>query len=516
MNITDLAISNRTAVVVLMLALTIGGLVAYVALPKESQPQIEFAQIVVTTIYPGASPDDVESIITQEIEREVATITGLDELRSTSTEGVSSIIAEFLPDKDIDEASREVREAVDLAKVEFPADVEDPIVSDIDFADFAIVTVNLLTEGSLTQLRQTAEDLQDDIEGVPGVSGVDLLGGLEREVQIDVDLAALQGANLSINDVVAAVQSENANIPGGSVDVGPENYLVRVDGEFDDPSEILDLVVATPGGVPVYVRDLATVTFGYKDRASYARLEVVQRELEDGEFVPVTDAENLQVIRLNVKKSSGENIIEVVDGVEEAIADFQFPSGTSYVLTGDQSENVETLVKDLENNIIAGILFVVAVLLFFLGVRNAALVGLAIPLSMFLTFLTFSVMGQTLNFIILFSLIIALGMLVDNAIVIIENIYRFREEGYGRWEAAKEGTAEVALAVAASTATTVAAFAPMLLWPGIIGKFMSYMPLTLIVTLSASLFVALIINPVLTGYLVRLPGEDDGRAARPR
>lgn len=512
MKITDFAISNRTAIVVLTIALSIGGLVSYVALPKESQPQIEFATIVVTTIYPGASPDDVESIITQEIEREVASITGLDEIRSTSTEGVSSVIVEFFPDKDIDEAGREVREAVDLAKTEFPSDVEEPIVSDIDFADFPVVTVNLLTDGSLTSLRATAEDLQDEIESVQGVSDVDLLGGLEREVQINVDLAALQGYNLSINDLVDAIRTENTNIPGGSVDVGPENYLVRVNGEFDNPNEILDFVVSSPGGTPVYVRDIADVTFGYKDRSSYARLDVLQREDEDGQWQPVENAENLQVIRLNVKKAVGENIIEVVDGVEESIEAFDFPTGTSYVLTGDQSEQVDILVKDLENNIIAGILFVIAVLLFFLGVRNAALVGLAIPLSMFLSFLVFSVMGQTLNFIILFSLIIALGMLVDNAVVIIENIYRFREEGYSRWEAAKEGTAEVGLAVAASTATTVAAFAPMMLWPGIIGKFMSYMPLTLIVTLTSSLFVALIINPVVAGYFIKT--DEELRAAK--
>ena len=231
--------------------------------------------------------------------------------------------------------------------------------------------------------------------------------------------------------------------------------------------------------------------------------------------MPVDNAENLQVIRLNVKKATGENIIEVVKGVEDQIAAFDFPTGTTYVLTGDQSEQVETLVADLENNIIAGILFVIAVLLFFLGVRNAALVGLAIPLSMFLSFLVFSVMGQTLNFIILFSLIIALGMLVDNAVVIIENIYRFREEGYGPWEAARKGTAEVGLAVAASTATTVAAFAPMLLWPGIIGKFMSYMPMTLIVTLTSSLFVALVINPVVAGYFIKTDAElKAGEAAR--
>ena len=507
MSITDLSISNRTAVVVLTLALTVGGLISYVALPKESQPQIEFATIVITTVYPGASPADVEAIITQEVEREVSGIDGLDNLTSTSTEGVSTVIAEFYPDKDIDQASTDVREAADRAKAEFPDDVEEPIVADIDFADFPVVTVNLLTEGSLTALREVAEDLQDEIESVPGVSEVDLLGGLEREVQVDVDLAALQGYNVSIQDVVAAIQTENTNIPGGSVDVGPENYLVRVDGEFDDPQEILDFVVKAPGGTPIYVRDLADVRFGYKDRASYARLEVVQTEDGEGGFVPVADAENLQVIRLNVKKATGENIIEVVDGVEEVMSGFTFPAGTSYVLTGDQSEQVDILVQDLENNIIAGIIFVVVVLLFFLGVRNAALVGLAIPLSMCLSFLVFSVMGQTLNFIILFSLIIALGMLVDNAVVIIENIYRFREEGHGRWEAAKEGTAEVGLAVAASTATTVAAFAPMLLWPGIIGKFMSYMPLTLIVTLTSSLFVALVINPVVAGYFVRTDKE---------
>lgn len=516
MIISDLAIKNRTAALVLAVALTIGGLLAYVALPKESQPQIEFAMIVVTTIYPGASPDDVESILTQEIEREVATISGLDVLRSTSTEGVSTVIAEFLPDKDVVEASREVREAVDRAKADFPSDVEDPIVADIDFADFPVLTVNMLTDGSLTQLRAVAEDLQDEIEGVPGVSGVDLIGGLEREVQVNVDLAALQGAGLTMNDLVMAVQTENANIPGGSVDIGPENYLLRVNGEFERPEEILDLVVAAPGGTPIYVRDLAEVTFGYKDRTSYARLQILQREGEGGAMTTVADAENLQVIRLNVKKAAGENIIEVVNDVEAVIAAHELPRGVETVLTGDQSREVEILVKDLENNIIAGILFVVAVLLFFLGVRNATLVGLAIPLSMFVSFLVFSIMGQTLNFIILFSLIIALGMLVDNAIVIVENIYRFREEGHDRWSAARLATSEVAIPVATSTLTTVAAFAPMLLWPGIIGKFMSYMPLTLIVTLMSSLFVALVLNPVITGLFMRTAEEEAAAKARPR
>ena len=504
MNPVSLAVTNRTAMVVLAVVISVGGLLAYVSLPKESQPQIEFATLVVTTVYPGASPDDIESIVTQEIEREVATISGIDNLRSTSTEGVSSIVVEFLPDEDITEAGQKVREAVDRAKADFPADVEDPMVNDIDFADVPVLTVNLLTSGSLTALRRTAEDLQDELEGVPGVNGVDLLGGLEREVQVDVDLARMQGLGLTINDVVQAVQGENSNIPGGSVDVGPASYLVRVNGEFEDPNEIADLVVKAPDGTPIYVRDLAEVRFGYKDRASYARLNVLQRNDASGKLEAVANPEDLQVIRLGVKKASGENIIEVVDRAEAVIDGFALPSGTEVILTGDQSDEVETLVEDLENNIIAGILFVIAVLLFFLGVRNASIVGLAIPLSMLLSFLTFQVMGQSLNFIILFSLIIALGMLVDNAIVIVENIYRFRVEGHGRWEAARMGAAEVALPVATSTLTTVAAFAPMLFWPGIIGKFMSYMPLTLIITLTASLFVALFLTPVITGFLLRL------------
>lgn len=507
MRVTNLAIKNRTVIVVLIGLLVVGGLLSYISIPKESSPQIEFAMIVVTTVYPGASPNDIESIITQKIESEVAVITGIDEIRSTSTEGVSSIIIEFVPDKDVTVAAQEVREKVDLAKPEFPSDVEDPIVSEIDFSEFPIMSVNLLSSGSLSRLRETAEDLQDVLDNDPGVLEVDLIGGLEHEVQVNIDIARLQGYGLAIGDVVAAIQTENANIPGGSIDLGPENYLVRIDGEFNEPSEIENLVVSSPGGRSVYVRDIGEVVFGYKDRASYARLELLQTEVEQGEFVPVDNPQNLQVIRLDVKKRAGENIIETVDRVHGMLESFSFPAGTSYTVTGDQSEQVEILITDLENNIIAAIIFVILVLLFFLGIRNAVLVGVAIPLSMFVSFLIFSMLGQTLNFIMLFSLIIALGMMVDNAVVILENIYRFREEGHGRWEAAKGAVEEVGMAVAASTATTVAVFVPMLFWPGIIGKFMGYLPLTLIVTLSASLFVALIINPVIAGFLIRLDSE---------
>lgn len=514
MKATDLAIKYRTSMLVLTVLIVFGGLIAYITIPKESSPSIEIPLIVVTTIYPGVSPDDVETLLTQQIEKEVQNVNGIKEIRSTSTEGVSTVVIEFNPEVSIDEAYQRVRDKVDVARPFLPTDVEEPIVSEIDFSQFPVMTVNLAAEYSLVRLRQVAEDVQDLLETIPSVLEVDLIGGLEREVQINVDLAALQGYNLAFSDVIEAIQRENTNIPGGSIDVDRLNYLVRIDGNIRDPREIASFVITSPGGRPVYVRDVAEVDFGFADRTSYARLQVFQEDDERGRPVAVADTAAHPVISLNVKKRSGDNILDTATEVRRVLDEFAFPGGTQVVITGDQSEFVDAMVKDLENNIISGLIFVVAVLLFFLGVRSATLVGTAIPLSMFITFLVFSAMGQTMNFIILFSLIIALGMLVDNAIVIVENIYRFREQGHERFEAARLGTAEVAGPVVASTATTVAAFAPMLLWPGIMGEFMGYLPLTLIISLVSSLFIAIIINPVLTGYFVRLDTEKSERPPR--
>lgn len=516
MKITNTAITYRTTILVLTAVLTFGGIYSYVTIPKESNPSIEIPQIVVTTVYPGASPDDVESLITQHIEREVQAINGIKEIRSTSTEGVSSIIVEFEPDTSIDDAFTKVRDKVDTAKPDLPSDVEEPVVAEIDFSEFPILTINLSASYPLTRLKRVAENLQDELEGIPSVLAVDLIGGLDREVQVNVDLAKLQGYNLTYTDLVTAIRDENTNVPGGSIDVDELNYLVRIDGEIADPAELENLVIKSPGGIPVYVRDVAEVDFGFAERSSYSRLAIFKETDENDELYDLPeDKQGLnQVISLNVKKRSGENILETVDAVGEVLDAYVFPSATQVIITGDQSVFVEDLIKDLENNIISGLIFVIAVLLFFLGVRNATLVGIAIPLSMFISFIVFQALGYTLNFIILFSMIIALGMLVDNAIVIVENIYRYREEGYSRFEAAREGTAEVAGAVVASTATTVAVFVPMLFWPGTIGEFMGWMPLTLIITLLCSLFVAIIINPVITGIFVRLESED--KPVRPK
>ncbi|MFK7848717.1 MAG: efflux RND transporter permease subunit [Rhodothermales bacterium] len=510
MRITNLAIQYRTSILVLTGLLVVGGLISYQTIPKESNPSIEIPNIIVTTVYPGASPDDIESLITQHIEQEVQSINGITEIRSTSTEGVSTVVIEFDPDVSIDEALQKVRDKVNIAKSEIPGEAEEPLINEIDVQEFPIMTINLASSYSLARLKEVAEELEDELESIPTVLEVDLIGGLEREVQVNVNLSKLQGYNLAFEDVIMAIQQENTNIPGGSVDVDRTNYLVRVNGEIETPEELKDLVIDAPDGTPVYIRDVADVLFAFKERATFSRLEIIQEEDRDRNVTPLSEEEitTLQVVSLNVKNRPGANILETVELIDEKLETFVLPNGTEYVVTGDVSYYVESMIKDLENNIISGLIFVVAVLLFFLGIRNAFLVGIAIPLSMFISFIVLQSLGYTLNFIILFSLIIALGMLVDNAVVIVENIYRYREMGHSRFEAARLGTTEVGGAVVASTATTVAAFAPMLFWPGIIGEFMSYLPLTLIITLTSSLFVAIIINPVITGIFVKLEGED--------
>jgi len=507
MKIIDLAIRYRPCIAILTITLTLGGLTSYLTIPKESFPSISIPNIVVSTVYPGASPDDIESLLTQPIEREIQGITGIKEIRSFSLQGYSNIQIEFDPDVSIEDALQRVRDKVDVA--ELPSDVDDPTVQEIDLQSFPIMSINLSAPYSLARLKEIAEDLAEELETLPTILEVDVIGGLDREVNVSVNLTALQGYGLNFQDVISAIEEENRNIPGGSINVDRRDYLVRINGEFSDPErDISNLVLATPDGRPVYVRDVATVDFGFGDRESYARLQLLQKE-EDNKLYRLSEADSrsLPVVSLGVKKRSGDNILEAAAAVEEILDSYIFPPGTNYEITGDQSVIVQTFVTDLENNIISGLIFVILVLLFFLGVRNAALVGIAIPLSMFCGFIVFQIIGEELNFVVLFSLIIALGMLVDNAVVIVENIYRYREMGFSRFEAARKGSAEVGSAVIASTATTVAAFIPMLFWGGTIGQFMSYLPMTLIITLVCSLFVAIVINPVITGYFVRLDSE---------
>jgi multidrug efflux pump subunit AcrB len=495
--LSTFSIDSRISVLVLVLLITVIGVQSYLTIPKESSPDITIPYIMVITTYPGSSPEDMEALITRPLEDELSGISDVKEMVSTSAEGYSNITLEFNSEVNIDDALQKVREKVDLAKPELPADAEDPVIQEINFSEFPIMQVNISGQYGLVQLKEVAEDIQDEIEAIPSVLEVNLAGGLEREVKVDVNLAKLKYYGLGFGDLVAAIQSENVTVPGGSIEVGIKKFLLRVPGEYKSVQPIEDIIVDAPNDNPIYLRDLADVTFGFKERETYAELN------------------NDPVITLSVVKRSGENILKTSSAVKTILDEAlpTLPPTTEFAVTSDQSEDIRSMVSSLENNIISGLLLVVGILLFFLGLRNASFVGVAIPMSMFLSFIIISGLGMSMNMIVLFSLILALGMLVDNAIVVVENIYRYLEEGHDNFTAAKKGTGEVAVPIISGTLTTLAAFLPLLFWPGVVGEFMSFLPKTLIITLSSSLFVALVINPVLCAlFMTNEQGEDSDKA----
>lgn len=492
MLLTDKAIDKRTSVFILALVIIVEGATAYLALPREAAPDIAIPIVVVSTPYLGVSPGDVETLVTQPIEDEINTINEVKELTSSSKEGFSIVRAEFESGYDIDEALRQVRESVDKAKPELPADAEEPEVFEINFSEFPIVTLNLAGNVGLARLKEIAEDMQDKIERVDGVLEAKISGGLEREVRIEADADKLVYYDVRMDDIIFSVRDENRTIPGGNIEVNRSNYLVRVPGEFTDPRRIEDVVVKIKRGDPVYVRDVARVVWGFKDPSTHSRI--------NGE----------PTVSIDVSKRTGKNIIAVADEVRRIVEETNaaLPEGARVEIVNDQSDRVRELVADLESSIFTGLALVVGVLFLFLGFRNAALVAIAIPLSMLVSFAILSWMDVRLNFVVLFALILGLGMLVDNAIVVVENIYKFVEEGADLTTAAKQGAAEVAWPVATSTLTTVSAFFPLLFIPGVTGDFMYFVPLVAIVTLSASLFVALVINPVLASKFVKVERLD--------
>jgi multidrug efflux pump len=487
---TSLGLRNKISVLVMLAIITIVGVISYTSIPKEATPEVTIPMLVVNTSYPGVSPGDMETLVTRVIEEELNNISDVRTLSSTSVEGYSSITVEFGSGADMNEALQKVREKVDLAKPDLPSDANDPMIMEIVLSEFPIMQVNISGEYSLVQLKDVAKRLEDRLKLIPGILEIRQFGGLEREVKVEVDLPRLQFYGLGFGDVVSAISAENLTIPGGSIDVGSQKYLVRVDGEFRDTRLIEDIVVKTRDDRPIYVRDVAAVDFGFQERTTFARLD------------------GLPVVTLDVVTRSGTNIIETADAVRATIESERvtFPPTTVVKVTSDTSEDIRMMVSSLENNIISGLILVLAVLLFFLGVRNASLVAISIPSSMLLSFIVMSMLGITMNMVVLFSLILALGMLVDNSIVVVENIYRYRENGYGPVDAARLATGEVAMPIIASTLTTLAAFAPLMFWPDMVGEFMGFLPLTLIITLSSSLFVALVIIPVLAAMVVRVEG----------
>ncbi|MBS9522988.1 efflux RND transporter permease subunit [Litoribacter ruber] len=495
--LSTLAVDNRTSVVILTLIIAFLGMFAYRTMPKESFPEIVIPTVYVGTVYPGNSPIDMENLITRPIEKELKSINNVKDISSTSIQDFSSIVVEFNPNVDISKALQDVKDAVDKSKSELPTDLDrDPDVIEINTSDFPIMNVNISGNYTEEELKKFGEYLEDEIEKLPEISKAELRGIVEREIRIDADIYKMEALGVSFTDISDAVQGENVTISGGNILSGEFRRSLRITGEFKDPYELLDIIVKTENNKIVYLRDVANVNDTFKERESYAR------------------SNKLPVVTVNVVKRSGQNLLDASDKIKAIIERAQanrFPEDLEISITNDQSKDTRSQVDNLENSIISGVILVVLVLMFFLGFRNALFVGIAIPLSMFISFLVLNSLGVTLNLMVLFSLILALGMLVDNGIVVVENVYRLMQEGKSPVRAAKEGVGEVAWPIITSTATTLAAFLPLAFWDDIIGEFMKYLPITLIIVLASSLFVALVINPVLTALFMKLQNVNDIR-----
>ncbi len=491
--LTNLALNNKNTVYFLTLMIVVLGITTYRNLPKDSYPEVEQPIVYVGTAYPGNAPLDMENLVTRPIEKELNTISEIEEIKSTSVQGYSTIIAEFITGTDIEDALQKAKDAVDKAKPELPSDLPaDPNVFELNFSEFPILNVNLSGDYSPEELEEFAEDIEEEIEKISEVSKVEIRGVGEKEVQVNADPFKMEAREVSFADIEQAIANENLTMSGGDVIADGTRRSVRVVGEFTSPSQLLGIVVKNENNAIVYLKDVASVSFTYKDKTSYARLG------------------KKPVVSVDVIKRSGENLLIATEKINAVLdeAKKRLPADVEIAITNDQSQMTRDMVSSLENNIISGVLLVVLVLLFFLGSRNALFVGIAIPLSMFIAFNIIGILGYTVNMMILFSLILALGMLVDNGIVVVENVYRKMEGGMKPFQATAQGVGEVAMPIIASTATTLAAFLPLMLWPGLMGEFMKLLPLGLIITLASSLFVALVINPVLISSLMRV---EDGK-----
>lgn len=496
-SLTWLAVDNGTSIFILTLMILIFGVQAYKTMPKEQYPEASFPTVFINTPYFGNSASDIESLVTRPIEKELQSINGIKDIRSTSVQDFSVITAEFIVDMDLDDAIRKVKDAVDRSKSELPTDLDqDPDVMEVHFSDFPIVTINISGDFQPDELRNYAEYIQDEIEMIDEVSKAEMKGALEREVKIDVDLPKMEAMEVSFTDIQNAISSENITMSGGELVNNDFRRAIRVVGEFKNVREMEEMIVKSEDQRPVFLKDIAKVTFGFKERVSIAR------------------SDQLPVISLDVIKRRGENLLSTSDRVKEVVEDARMtlPKELKISLFNDQSIYTRNEVNNLENSIISGVILVVLVLLFFLGLRNALFVGIAIPLSMLTGIMWLHLSGTTMNIVVLFSLILALGLLVDNAIVVVENIYRYMQEGQKGWNAAKNGASEVAMPIIASTITTLAAFLPLAFWPGVMGEFMKYMPITLIIVLSSSLFVALVINPVFTSRLMKVDEKSNDKS----
>ncbi len=507
---TTWSIKNKTSIYLLIVFVSAIGVTLFATLPKEQFPDVVIPTIYVSTINVGNSPRDIENLVTQPIEKEIKGITGakITKLTSTSIQDYSAVTVEFNTDVVVDVALQKVKDAVDKAKKDLPTDLtQEPNVQEVSFSEFPIMFVNISGDYDLLKLSEFANDMQEKLEELPQITRVDIVGAPEREFQINVDNYKMQASNITFDDIANAVARENVDISGGLLEVGNMKRTLQVKGQFKTAQDIEKIVVRNTSGLPIYLKDIAEIKDAVKERESYARLN------------------GKNVVTLNMIKRAGENLIETADGVKKSVEEMKgttIPKNLNVVITGDLSKATRTSFKDLVNSIVIGFILVLIILMFFMGVTNAFFVALSVPLSMFVAFLFLPaaelITGSsvTLNFMVLFALLFGLGIIVDDAIVVIENTHRIFVEGRGKLTSAfsaRIAAGEVFIPVLAGTLTTLAPFFPLLFWPGLIGKFMIYLPTMLIFTLAASLVVAFIMNPV---FAVDFMNHPEGEEKRPK
>jgi multidrug efflux pump len=507
--ITTWAIKNKTFIYLLMIIVSAIGVDQFVTLPKEQFPDIVIPTIYVSTIYTGTSPKDMENLVTRPIEKQIKAITGakINKFTSTSQQDYSAIVVEFETDVKTDVALQKVKDAIDKSKQDLPTDLtQEPTALEVNLSDQPIMYVNISGDYDQQRLKKFADDMKDRLEDLPELNRVDIVGAPEREFQINVDNYKMRASNVTFDDISNAVKNENLDISGGQLDVGNMKRNLQLKGQFHTAQDISQIIVRSPnGGGAVYLKDIATIKDTIKDRESYARLD------------------HKNVVTLNIIKRSGENLINTSEDVTKTVEDMKtsLPKDLNVVITGDQSTKTRTSFNDLVNSIVIGFILVLIILMFFMGVVNAFFVALSVPLSMFVAFVFLPaadlIIGShvTLNFIVLFALLFGLGIIVDDAIVVIENTHRIFTQGKGKISAptsAMMAAGEVFVPVLAGTLTTLAPFFPLLFWPGLIGKFMVYLPAMLIFTLVASLIVAFIMNPVFAVDFMNHPAEEGGKS----
>ena len=494
------AIGNKTTIYMAMVLVLFLGASAYNSMPRENFPEIKETKIYISSVYPGNTAEDIEKLITDPLEDKLKTVSNVVEITSTSQEDYSMVVVEFDEGISVDKAKQKVKDEIDTqtSNEDWPtfngAKVEPNIFELSISEEMPILNINISGDYPIEKLKEFAEYLQDEIENLEEIKQVDIRGAQEKEVEVAVDIYKMMASSVSFTDIQGAISNGNTTMSAGNFKASGQRRTIRILGEIESPKELENFVVKSENGDIVYLKDVATVSFKEKDRTTFAR--------EYGN----------QVVMLDVKKRSGKNMVAAAEKIENIVTKTQanvFPSNLKVNITNDQSSKTIGQVDDLVNNIIFGIILVVTVLMFFLGFKNALFVGFAIPMSMFMSLMILGWMGYTLNTMILFGLIMGLGMLVDNGIVVVENVYRLMDEqGLSRIDAAKKGIGEIAFPIIISTATTVAAFIPLGLWPGLMGQFMIYFPITLSVVLGSSLFVAIFFNSVLVSQFMTTQDKD--------